>query len=194
MQWLVVLPLEIVSATLTIEYWSHGSINSDAFVVIFLVLIIVINLFGVKGYGEAEFVFSIIKVIAVVGYIILGIILNIGGGPHGSYIGGMYHTQRRAIHSTVPVLSPLIDTQDKANTGKTPAPSTTASKASAASSSTPRSPSPAPNSSASPPPKPPTRANPSRQQSSKSSGASPSSTSSRSCSSASSSPTRTRVS
>jgi amino acid permease len=27
-----------------------------------------INLFGVKGYGEAEFVFSIIKVAAVIGF------------------------------------------------------------------------------------------------------------------------------
>ena len=90
MQWLVVLPLEIVACTLTIEYWSHGSINNDAWVAIFLVLIIIINLFGVRGYGEAEFVFSIIKVTAVVGYIILGIIINVGGGPHGSYIGGKY--------------------------------------------------------------------------------------------------------
>lgn len=90
MQWLVVLPLEIVAATLTIEFWSHGSINNNAWVAIFLVLIISINLFGVKGYGEAEFVFSIIKVVAVVGFIILGIILTCGGGPHGGYIGGRY--------------------------------------------------------------------------------------------------------
>lgn len=53
MQWLVVLPLEIVAATLTIGYWTNGSINNDAWVAIFLVLIIAINLFGVKGYGEA---------------------------------------------------------------------------------------------------------------------------------------------
>lgn len=90
LQWLVVLPLEIVSATFTIEYWSHGTVSNDAWVALFLVLIIVINLFGVKGYGEAEFIFSIIKVVAVVGYIILGIIINCGGGPDGSYIGGKY--------------------------------------------------------------------------------------------------------
>jgi len=90
LQWLVVLPLEIVAACLTIQYWQQGEnpINPDAWVAIFLVLIIGINLFGVKGYGEAEFVFSIIKVIAVVGYIILGIILAAGGGPQGGYIGG----------------------------------------------------------------------------------------------------------
>ena len=88
MQWLVVLPLEIVAATLTIQYWTSGSINNNAFVALFLFIIIVINLFGVRGYGEAEFVFSIIKVTAVVGYIILGVILNVGGGPDGGYIGG----------------------------------------------------------------------------------------------------------
>jgi amino acid transporter len=99
MQWLVVLPLEIVAATLTINYWSEGSINNNAWVAIFLALIIVINLFGVKGYGEAEFVFAIIKVIAVVGYIILGIILNVGGGPDGSYIGTKYWHDPGAFHN-----------------------------------------------------------------------------------------------
>lgn len=90
MQWLVVLPLEIVAATLTIEFWNHGAINNNAWVGIFLVLIVAINLFGVRGYGEAEFIFAIVKVTAVIGFIILGIIINLGGGPDGSYIGGKY--------------------------------------------------------------------------------------------------------
>ncbi|CAH2351272.1 general amino-acid permease Gap2p [[Candida] railenensis] len=89
MQWLVVLPLELVAAALTIEFW-NTSINSAAFVVIFYVLIIAINFFGVRGYGEAEFVFSIIKVTAVVGFIILGIVLTCGGGPNHEYLGGKY--------------------------------------------------------------------------------------------------------
>jgi amino acid transporter len=88
LQWLVVLPLEIVAATFTINYWNHGAVNNNAWVAIFLVLIVGINLFGVKGYGEAEFIFAIVKVAAIVGFIILGITINIGGGPNGSYIGG----------------------------------------------------------------------------------------------------------
>lgn len=100
-----------MAATLTIEYWNHGKINNDAFVAVFLFLIIGINLFGVKGYGEAEFVVSfepamtdleesltchslrasiletfrsfsdssrIIKVTAVIGFIILGVVINVG--------------------------------------------------------------------------------------------------------------------
>jgi yeast amino acid transporter len=51
---------------------------------------VAINFFGVRGYGEAEFAFAIVKVTAVIGFIILGIILNCGGGPEGGYIGGRY--------------------------------------------------------------------------------------------------------
>ncbi|CCH42715.1 Histidine permease [Wickerhamomyces ciferrii] len=89
LQWLTVLPLELVAASITIQYW-NSNINPVAWVAIFYLLIVSINFFGVKGYGEAEFVFSFIKVIAVVGFIILGIILNCGGGPKGGYIGGKY--------------------------------------------------------------------------------------------------------
>ncbi|MCJ1423553.1 glyceraldehyde-3-phosphate dehydrogenase 1 [Sticta canariensis] len=89
LQWLIALPLEIVAAAITVKYW-HSPVSPAAWVAVFLVLIITINFFGVRAYGEAEFVFSIIKVIAVIGFIILGIILNIGGGQNGSYIGGKY--------------------------------------------------------------------------------------------------------
>lgn len=77
-----------MSATLTINYWSDQKINNDAWVAIFLFLIIGINLFGVRGYGEAEFIFSIVKVTAIIGYIVLGVIIDCGGGTDGSYIGG----------------------------------------------------------------------------------------------------------
>ncbi|CDK24669.1 unnamed protein product [Kuraishia capsulata CBS 1993] len=89
MQWLVILPLELVAASLTIQFW-NSSINTVAWVAIFYVLIVSINFFGVRGYGEAEFVFSIIKVIAVIGFIILGVVLVCGGGPKGGYLGGTY--------------------------------------------------------------------------------------------------------
>ncbi|PYH93481.1 amino acid permease [Aspergillus ellipticus CBS 707.79] len=98
LQWLVTLPTEIVAASLTVGYW-ESSISNAAWVAIFWVVIVSINLFGVKGYGEAEFVFSIVKVTAVVGFIILGIILDCGGGPDGGYIGGRYWHHPGAFHN-----------------------------------------------------------------------------------------------
>jgi amino acid transporter len=86
MSWLVVLPLELTAAGITVDYWNSG-INVGVFITIFLVLIVCINFAGVRGYGEAEFVFSIIKVIAVVGFIILSIIIDCGGAPQGGYLG-----------------------------------------------------------------------------------------------------------
>lgn len=66
-QWLFALPLEIIAGALTIQYW-NDHLSKAIFVTIFLVLIAVINLVGIKGYGEAEFVFSTIKVTAIVGF------------------------------------------------------------------------------------------------------------------------------
>ncbi|KAI9809862.1 MAG: hypothetical protein M1825_000295 [Sarcosagium campestre] len=90
MQWLVVLPLEILAASITVDYWTNTTKTNPVWVIIFLFFIWSINLFGVKGYGEAEFVFAIIKIIAVLGFIILGIVINVGGAPKGGYLGGAY--------------------------------------------------------------------------------------------------------
>jgi yeast amino acid transporter len=88
-QWLVVLPLELTAAGLTVQYWTTD-INVGVFITIFLLLLGAINLAGVRGYGEVEFVLSILKIIAVVGFIILGIVINVGGAPKGGYIGAKY--------------------------------------------------------------------------------------------------------
>jgi len=49
-----------------------------------------INMLGAGAYGEAEFVFASIKVITIVGLIILGIVLDLGGGPNHDRIGFRY--------------------------------------------------------------------------------------------------------
>lgn len=67
MQWLTILPLEIIAASLTLGYWDSDTTRA-IFVTVFLVLIFAINMFGVKGYGEAEFIFSFVKVVAVIGF------------------------------------------------------------------------------------------------------------------------------
>lgn len=88
--WLVVLPLEIIAASMTIQFW-NDEINPVAWVSIFYVVIVSINMFGVRGYGEAEYIFALIKVIAIVGFLILGVVLVCGGGPEGGFIGGKYY-------------------------------------------------------------------------------------------------------
>lgn len=55
-----------------------------------MVLVWFVNFWGARAYGEAEFWFSSIKVITIVGLIILGVILMAGGGPDHDPIGFRY--------------------------------------------------------------------------------------------------------
>lgn len=88
-QFLVLLPLELVSGAITMQYW-NSSINADVWVLIFYVVVCSINMFGVRAYGETEFLFSAIKVVAVIGFIIVSIVLAAGGGPSGESHGVEY--------------------------------------------------------------------------------------------------------
>ncbi|EED17158.1 amino acid transporter, putative [Talaromyces stipitatus ATCC 10500] len=87
--WLVILPFEITAAGLTIRYW-RDDLNIGIWIAVFLTVLSVIQVFGVRGYGEVEFILSIIKVTALTGFIILGIVIDCGGAPVGGYIGGKY--------------------------------------------------------------------------------------------------------
>lgn len=97
MSWLVILPFELIAADKTISYWTERedgttSVHPAVWITVFLVLIIIVNVFGVRGYGEVEFALGMIKITAVIGFIILGIIINCGGVPtdNRGYIGGRY--------------------------------------------------------------------------------------------------------
>lgn len=106
--WVVVLPLELVASSMTINYWA-SDINSVAWVAIFYVLIIGLNLCGNKGFGETEFVASVIKVLGIIGFNIMAIILICGGGGHAGFIGAKYwHNPGPFAHGAKGVISVLI--------------------------------------------------------------------------------------
>ncbi|GBE86317.1 Dicarboxylic amino acid permease [Sparassis crispa] len=87
--WTILLPAELSAAAILINYWNH-SINNAAWITICLVVVVTINLFGAGAYGECEFIFASIKVITITGLIILGIVLDLGGGPNHDRIGFRY--------------------------------------------------------------------------------------------------------
>ncbi|KAF7558696.1 hypothetical protein G7046_g5465 [Stylonectria norvegica] len=89
LSWLTVLPFELIAASLTIRFWRED-INMGVWVAVFLVALTVVQIFGVKGYGEVEFVLSIIKICACCGFIILGIVINCGGVGDQGYLGAKF--------------------------------------------------------------------------------------------------------
>lgn len=88
-QWISIISLELVVAAMTIQYWST-SINPDVWVAVVYIVINFINYQGAKGYGEAEFIIGSIKITMIVGFIIMALVINLGGGPEGIYIGGKF--------------------------------------------------------------------------------------------------------
>ncbi|KIN00623.1 hypothetical protein OIDMADRAFT_42478 [Oidiodendron maius Zn] len=88
--WLITLPLELVASSITLQYWGNPLGNHAAWVTIFLVCIVVINLLGVKRFADFEAAFSVMKVAAIIGFIIFGILRDVGLGFHGQAIGTVY--------------------------------------------------------------------------------------------------------
>jgi len=91
--WLTVLPFEISAACNIIHYWTDvENVNDAAWIVPLLFALVVIQFFGVRGYGEVEFVLSVMKITACIGFMILGIIIDCGGVPTDDrgYIGARY--------------------------------------------------------------------------------------------------------
>ena len=67
LQWLIILPLEIVAASITLTYWNRDLVKAG-FVTLFLAVTMGSNLSGVRIYGEVEFTFAMVKVVAVVAF------------------------------------------------------------------------------------------------------------------------------
>lgn len=74
------LPLELTVCGLTVQYW-NPDISVAVWISVFLVVIIVVNIFGTLGYAEEEFWASLLKLSATVIFIIIAFVLVLGGGP-----------------------------------------------------------------------------------------------------------------
>lgn len=87
--WTITLPAELSAAATLMHFWVKPKFDA-AWICMCLVIVILINLLGAGAYGEAEFIFASIKVITITGLIILGIVLDLGGGPNHDRIGFRY--------------------------------------------------------------------------------------------------------
>eukprot|EP00914_Ancora_sagittata_P015549 GHVO01030856.1.p1 GENE.GHVO01030856.1~~GHVO01030856.1.p1 ORF type:complete len:498 (+),score=21.02 GHVO01030856.1:1-1494(+) len=88
--WTILLPAELSAASVLINYWDKDTKLNFAWVSICLVVVVAINALGAGAYGEAEFIFASIKVITITGLIILGLVLDLGGGPNHDRVGFRY--------------------------------------------------------------------------------------------------------
>ncbi|KAI0839926.1 putative proline-specific permease [Hypoxylon sp. FL0890] len=76
----ITVPAEITATHLVIGYW-NPPLPTAFWLTIIGIVIISLNLFPVKVYGETEFWFASIKVFAIIGLLLLTVVLFFGGGP-----------------------------------------------------------------------------------------------------------------
>lgn len=93
----ILVAAEVVAAALVIQYWTT-SVHIAVWISILLALMLILNLCPVQYYGEAEFIFAGIKLLAITGLIILGIVLFFGGGPNHDRLGFRYWKHGNAFH------------------------------------------------------------------------------------------------
>ncbi|WEW56682.1 hypothetical protein PRK78_002130 [Emydomyces testavorans] len=76
----ITLCVEISAASVIIQFWQGAvHINVAAWISMIIVLVLLLNIFAVSIYGEAEFIFASIKIVTIVGLLILALIIDLGG-------------------------------------------------------------------------------------------------------------------
>ena len=75
--WAVTVAVDLVAAQLVMSYW-FPDVSGWIWSGIFLTIIFLINYVSVKGFGEAEYWFSLIKVATVIIFIITGTLMIFG--------------------------------------------------------------------------------------------------------------------
>lgn len=78
---------DLVALQLILQYWTT-KFPGWGLSLIFWVLLIAANIVTVRIYGELEYWLSLLKVVTIIIFIILGVVVNCGGNTEHRYIGG----------------------------------------------------------------------------------------------------------
>ena len=109
--WVLVIPLEANAAATILHAW-FPDIGIWVFTLVITLLLTVTNLFSVKNYGEFEFWFALIKVLAIIGFVVLGAAAIFGLLPNSqvSGVSHLYDTQGFLPNGMGAVLAAMLTT------------------------------------------------------------------------------------
>lgn len=89
MHWAMTGIVHITAVTLYMHYWgTFDNVPQLVFALIALILFGSMNMIAVKWFGEIEFWFSLVKVGALVLFLIIGVIFLIFGHPVAGEVAG----------------------------------------------------------------------------------------------------------
>ncbi|KAI8654152.1 AA-permease domain-containing protein [Fusarium sp. Ph1] len=77
----ILIPYEFVASTLLIDFWGPA-VSPAVWITVIYAVIVLLNFFPVRVFGECEFWSAGMKIILILGLIFLSIVLFFGGGPN----------------------------------------------------------------------------------------------------------------
>ncbi|PTU18388.1 hypothetical protein P175DRAFT_0552208 [Aspergillus ochraceoroseus IBT 24754] len=80
---------EAAAVAAIINFWTD-SVNNAVYIAIITSSYILLNVFGIRIFGEGEFYFSIFKILLILGLLIMTFILMVGGNPQHDAFGFRY--------------------------------------------------------------------------------------------------------
>ncbi|KLO14340.1 general amino acid permease 1 [Schizopora paradoxa] len=95
----VSIPVEITAAQIVITFWDAKPGHAAIYTGVLVLCVCAINIFGVRWFGEAEFVFAIIKLSLITGLIIVGLVIDLGGAPNHERLGFRYWKDPGALNT-----------------------------------------------------------------------------------------------
>ncbi|KAK0466840.1 general APC amino acid permease [Desarmillaria tabescens] len=84
------VPVEVAAAVILLSFWDENTSHAAIYTAVICVLMCAINIFGVRYFGEAEFLFAFIKLSTIIGLLLAGLVIDLGGGPNHGRIGFRY--------------------------------------------------------------------------------------------------------
>ncbi|CAA7269266.1 unnamed protein product [Cyclocybe aegerita] len=90
-------PVEVTAAVILLTFWDSDTNHAAIYTAVICVLISLINIFGVRYFGESEFFFSIVKITLIIGLLLAGLVIDLGGGPNHDRIGFRYWKNPGAV-------------------------------------------------------------------------------------------------
>ncbi|TFK52732.1 general amino acid permease 1 [Heliocybe sulcata] len=106
---LVSVPVEISAATIIVTFWDPNVSHQWIYTLAVCIAVCSANVFGVRWFAETEFLFAMIKICLICGLILVGLIIDLGGGPSQDRIGFRYWQQPGAFAPAGLVRSPSAD-------------------------------------------------------------------------------------
>ena len=79
----IILPAELSAAAVLINYWNQ-EVNNAVWITIFMIVVIVINMFGAGVYGECEFIFAYVYFSSLLSFLLVLIVLALSGPSKSS--------------------------------------------------------------------------------------------------------------